>query len=89
MTTVTITQAKRRLAELADRVSAGERITVTRDGEPVLDLVAPAPSRKGGYDPDAMKRFLETRGVSQFFSRVADDFDDPLPEDFLLRPLPE
>lgn len=88
MTTVTITQAKRRLAELADRVSAGERITVTRDGEPVLEMVAPEPSRKGGLDLVAIAAALDKLGVEQFFTYVADDFDAPLPEDFLITPEP-
>ena len=34
--------AKTHLAELLDRVEAGERITITRHGKPVADLCPPA-----------------------------------------------
>ena len=62
-------------------------MTVTRNGRPILDLV---PHRKkGGINVEAGRAYLQERGVKEFFSYVADDFDDPSPEDFLLRPLPE
>jgi len=35
-------QAKTHLADLLDRVEQGERITITRHGKPVADLVPPA-----------------------------------------------
>jgi prevent-host-death family protein len=87
MTTVSIKDAKNRLTELARQVEAGETIVVTRNGKPVFDIVPHKP--KGGLDLEAGRRFLEERGIKEFFSYVAEDFDDPLPEDFLLRPLPE
>lgn len=31
---------------------------------------------------EAGRKFLRERGVTQFFTYVSDDFDDPLPEDF-------
>jgi prevent-host-death family protein len=87
MTTVSIKDAKNRLTELARLVEQGETVTVTRNGKPVLDLVPH--KRKGGLDLEAGQRFLRERGVDTLFSYVAEDFDDPLPEDFLLRPLPK
>jgi prevent-host-death family protein len=87
MTTVSIKDAKNRLTELARLVEQGETVTVTRNGKPVLDLVPH--KRKGGLDLEAGQRFLRERGVDRLFSYVAEDFDDPLPEDFLLRPLPK
>jgi antitoxin (DNA-binding transcriptional repressor) of toxin-antitoxin stability system len=61
-------------------------VTVTRNGKPVFDLV---PHRKkGGLDFEAGREYLRQRGVTQLVKYIADDFDDPLPEDFLLRPLP-
>jgi prevent-host-death family protein len=87
MTTVSIKDAKNRLTQLARLVEKGETVVVTRNGKPVLDLVPHRP--KGGLDLEAGRRFLRERGVARFFSHVAEDFDDPLPEDFLLRPLPE
>jgi prevent-host-death family protein len=86
MTTISIDEAKNCLTELADKIEQGETVVVTRDGRPVFDLVPH--KRKGGLDLAAGREFLRQRGVDKFFTHVAEDFDDPLPEDFLLRPLP-
>lgn len=87
MATVSIKDAKNRLTELARRVEKGETVVVTRNGTPVFDLVPH--QEKGGLDLEAGKAFLQRRGIGQLVTYVADDFDEPLPEDFLLRPLPE
>jgi prevent-host-death family protein len=42
MASVGAYEAKTHLAELLDRVERGERITITRHGRPVADLVPPA-----------------------------------------------
>jgi prevent-host-death family protein len=88
MTIVSMKEAKNRLTELARKVEQGETVTITRNGTPVADLV-PHKKKKGGIDWEAGKRFLRERGISDPFPYVAPDFDEPLPEDFLLRPLPE
>ncbi len=86
MATVSIKQAKDQLTALARRVEKGETVTVTRNGKPILDLV---PHRKkGGIDWEALAEFKRERGIDRFVTYIADDFDDPLPEDFLLKPLP-
>jgi len=41
-----------------------------------------------GINWDAGEIFLRERGATTLFAYVAPDFDDPLPEDFLLKPLP-
>jgi prevent-host-death family protein len=87
MTTVSIKDAKNRLTELARKVENGETVTVTRNGKPVFDLVPH--KKKGGLNLEAGREYLRKLGVKEAFTYVADDFDDPLPEDFLLRPLPE
>jgi prevent-host-death family protein len=86
MTVVSIKQARDRLTALARKVEKGETVTVTRYGKPVLDLVPH--KKKGGLNFAAGEAYLRKIGVKEAFSYVADDFDDPLPEDFLLRPLP-
>lgn len=87
MATVTMKQAKDQLTALARRVEKGETVTVTRNGKPVIDLV---PHRKkGGLDFEALAAFKRERGIERFFGDIPPDFDDPLPEDFLLRPLPK
>ncbi|EJC67441.1 prevent-host-death family protein [Rhizobium leguminosarum bv. viciae WSM1455] len=86
MKTVSIRDAKNRLTELAREVEEGETIVVTRNGRPVFDLV---PHRKrGGLNLEAGEAYLRSRGITRTEMYIADDFDDPLPEDFLLKPLP-
>ena len=86
MTVVSIKDAKNRLPEVVRLAEAGELVTITRNGKPVADLVPHKP--KGGLNLEAGEAFLRSRGISQVFTFVAEDFDDPLPADFLLRPLP-
>ena len=81
MTNISIRDAKNRLTELARRVEQGETIVVTRNGKPVLDLV---PHRKSaGLRLDAVKEFKRKHGVDRIVTFIAEDFDAPLPEDFL------
>ncbi len=87
MTTVSIREAKNKLTELGRRAEAGERITVTRHGKPAFEL-APV-QQKGGINYEAGDRWLLARGLRRPLIWMSDDFDDPLPEDFLLHPLPE
>jgi prevent-host-death family protein len=87
MKTVSIRDAKNRLTELAREVEAGEIVTVTRNGKPVCDIVPH--KKRGGIDFEAGRKYLEEQGFKQPVFWVADDFDDPLPEDFLLQPLPD
>jgi prevent-host-death family protein len=86
VTTVSIREAKNRLTALAREVERGETIVVTRNGRPVFDLV---PHRaRGGLRLEAIDEFKAEHGLKEIVSFIADDFDDPLPEDFLLHPLP-
>jgi antitoxin (DNA-binding transcriptional repressor) of toxin-antitoxin stability system len=83
---VSLTEMQQRFEELAGAVEAGETVVVTRDGRPILDLV---PHRVGkGLNWAALDAFKKERGIERFVTYIADDFDDPLPEDFLIRPLP-
>ena len=63
----------------------GETVVVTEDGKPVLDLVPH--KKKGGLNFQAIDEFKKKHGITEIFPYIAPDFDDPLPEDFLLRPL--
>lgn len=67
MVTIGVGEAKAQLSRLIRRIERGEMITITRAGIPVARLVplATAPRRPGR---------LKGR------SRVAKDFDAPLPE---------
>ncbi|MBV9290331.1 MAG: type II toxin-antitoxin system prevent-host-death family antitoxin [Hyphomicrobiales bacterium] len=86
MRTVTIREAKNRLTELAREVERGETIVVTRNDSPIFEM-APHRPRKG-LRLEAIDEFKRRLGVDTLVAFIADDFDDPLPEDFLLRPLP-
>lgn len=86
MTRVSIREAKDRLTELARRVERGETVVVTRNGQPILDLVPHKP--RGGIDLDAVERFRAKHGLDRIVAAIPGDFDEPLPEDILLRPLP-
>lgn len=86
MTTVSMKQAKDQLTALARLVEKGETVTVTRNGKPVLDLVPHRP--KGGINWEALEEYKRKHGIDRIVTYIADDFDDPLPEDFLLKPLP-
>jgi prevent-host-death family protein len=84
MTRISVTDARNRLAAIARQVeTTSGTVTITRYGRPIVDLVPHRP--KGGVDLDASKAFLRQRGVDKFFKSVADDFDEPLPENFLIR----
>ena len=82
MTVVSIREAKNRLTELARQVEAGDTIVVTRNGKPVFDLV-PHQARNG-LRLAAIDAFKQRLGITAIVPFVARDFDDPLPEDFLL-----
>ncbi len=85
MRTVSIKEAKDHLTALARRVEKGETVVVTRNGKPIFDLV---PHRqKGGLKPKAIAAFKRKHGIRAIVTYIADDFDAPLSEDFLLRPL--
>lgn len=85
MKTVSIREAKKHLTELAREVENGETIVVTRNGRPVFDLV---PHRaRGGLNRAAGDAYLRSKGIKKPVPFIADDFDAPLPEDFLLHKL--
>ncbi len=86
MKTISIREAKNRLTELAREVERGETFVVTRNGSPVFELTPHRPRR--GLRLEAIEDFKRKRGIETLVVFIADDFDDPLPEDFLLRPLP-
>lgn len=86
MKTVTIREAKNRLTELAREVERGETIVVTRNGSPVFELAPHRPRR--GLRLEAIAEFKRKHRIASIAPFIADDFDDPLPEDILLRPAP-
>jgi len=86
MKTVTIREAKNRLTELAREVERGE--TQRRRPQRLAGLRPDAASCTNGLRFEAIDEFKRKHGVETIVAFIADDFDDPLPEDYLLRPLP-
>lgn len=83
---ISIRDAKNRLTELARTVESGETIVVTRNGRPVFDLVPHKPQR--GLRFEALAEFKKRNGIKRMVTSLPAEFDDPLPEDVLLKPLP-
>jgi antitoxin (DNA-binding transcriptional repressor) of toxin-antitoxin stability system len=78
-----IKDAKNKLTELLRKVEAGERVTITRAGQPVIDLVKHVP-KKAGINWEGLREYKRKHGIGQVVEWIAPDFDDPLPEDFLI-----
>ncbi len=74
MKTVNVHEAKTHLSQLLAAVAEGEEVVIARRGKPVARLV-PTEGRRG-------KREL---GWARGKIWIADDFNDPLPADFLIR----
>jgi len=74
MVMVNVHAAKTGFSKLLHKVERGEEVTIARNGKPIAKLVAIEEKRK--------PVFGSLRG--QFV--IPDDFNDPLPEDFLITP---
>ncbi len=87
---VPVKEAKAKLTELLRAVEAGERITLTRHGKPVADLVPHASANKE-KPMSVLERVAAWHKANPTpnIGWVSDDFDDQLPEDFLLQPFPD
>jgi len=57
-----------------------------RNGSPLFELTPHRPRK--GLRLEAIEDFKRKRGIETIVAFIADYFDDPLPEDFLLHPLP-
>jgi prevent-host-death family protein len=72
MRTVNIHAAKTHLSRLVDEVAAGEEIVIAKAGKPLARLV-PFASTREPRQPGLMKGKLW----------IAEDFDEPLPEEIM------
>jgi len=87
MTMVNIKDAKNRLNELVRESEKGKTITITRNGAPVADIV-PHKKKESGLNFKALAAYKRKHGITRFFGDIPPDFDEPLAEDILLKPLP-
>lgn len=69
---VNLYEAKTRLSNLVDRAAAGEEIIIAKAGKPMARLV-----------PLAQPRPVRKPGGGEGKIWIADDFDDPLPDDIM------
>lgn len=83
---VSIKEAKDRLPALVREVEAGTRVVITRNGKPVADVVPHRDCK--GLDFEGFVRWKREKGIARLVTYISDDFDDPLPEDFLSTPGP-
>lgn len=72
---VNVLEAKTQLSRLVDRAEAGDDVIIARAGHPVARLV---PIRSGAADAPRVLGALQGRGW------IADDFDAPLGQEFLV-----
>ena len=83
---ISIKDAKNKLSEILRRVEAGESVVVTRNGRPIADVVPHVP-KKGGINWEALREYKRKHGIDRVVDHIPEDFNDPLPEDFLITPL--
>ena len=88
-----ISAAKPRLSELITAAQRGERVVITKRGEPAVELVA-CPKRRGGLDLKKLRADCERLGIKQVpldeARKLIAEFDDPafsrevlgLPDDY-------
>ena len=88
---VPVKEAKAKLTELLRAAEAGERIVLTRHGKPIADLVPHGAGQTTEKPMSVMERATawHKANPTPAIGWVSPDFDDPLPEDFLLQPLPD
>jgi prevent-host-death family protein len=82
---ISIKEAKDQFSELVHLAEKGESVVVTRHGKAVAEIIS-YKAKKRGINFAAGRQFLKEQGVDKVFSYIAPDFDDPLPEDFLITP---
>ena len=75
--TVPLEQAQQQLAQLIERLAAGEELVITRGGKPVARLVPEAKANGASKAPAKADRVL---GSARGRIRISDDFDAPLDE---------
>ena len=68
--------AKTRLSELVASAQRGERVVITKHGEPAVELVR-CRKRKGGIDWDKLEAACRRLGIKGDGERWPEEFNDP------------
>lgn len=71
-----VSKAKARLSELVAAARRGERVVITKYGEPAVELVA-CPRRRGGIDFDKLEATRRRLGIVGDGERWPEEFNDP------------
>jgi hypothetical protein len=74
--TFTVSEARPQMEDLLRRAEQGETITIEPDEA----------KQKTGIDFERGDAYLKSLGVTKAVLWISPDFDDPLPEDFLITP---
>ncbi|MEY2927892.1 MAG: hypothetical protein RL367_2369 [Pseudomonadota bacterium] len=86
---VPVKEAKAKLTELLRAVEAGEHVVVTRNGKAVAQLVPHVEEPPAKLSRlEGIAQWKRDHGYPSTGGWVSPDFDDELPEDFLITPLP-
>ena len=68
-------EAKARLSELVAAAQNGERVVITKYGEPAVELVRFR--KRGGIDFDKLEAARQRLGLEEDGERWPDEFNDP------------
>ena len=69
-------EARVRFEEIVSDAERGERVVITRDGEPAVELVR-CRERRGGIDFDKLETDRRRLGIKGDGERWPREFDDP------------
>ncbi len=78
---IALTEAKARLSQLVAAARSGERVVITKRGEPAVELVPCARPRRGGIDFEKLREDRKRLGIAdvppeELEARLA-EFNDP------------
>lgn len=68
-------EAKARLSELVAAAQGGERVVITKHGEPAVELVRFR--KRGGIDFDKLEEARRSIGIKDEDTEWPEEFDDP------------
>lgn len=72
---VAVREAKARLSELIAAAQAGERVIITKNGQPTVEIVQVR--RRGGIDFEKLRAASERFGLAETWPDWPAEFDDP------------
>jgi prevent-host-death family protein len=75
---MSVREARAQFAYALAAAEKGERVTITKNGKPVAELVPPsAPAKRRKLDWDELDRIQEELGIPKPAGEPERDFDDP------------